>query len=110
MFIGCAMFNTTGTPWYQDIKNWSSYQKANFFMNSWLAEENGYNTLNEMPDKPESLVESLNIKRKVLETSRMPIRMYVQLVSQGKVPSAESEQQIINWLRELQMQYIYGGK
>ena len=97
--VGCGTLNFGNTPWYLDIQNWSSYQRANFFMTTWIAELDSYNSMNAIQDKPEELVSVLKVKREILEKSRVPIRTYVGLVDSGSVPSNEMEQEIINFLR-----------
>lgn len=110
LFIcSCGTMNFGNTPWTLDIQNWSSHQKANFFMKTWMVEKNTYDSINAMENKPEELVDVLKSKRKVLENSRIPIRLYADIVAGGGTPSQESEQAIINWLRELQTQMIYKG-
>jgi hypothetical protein len=109
VFMACGTLNIGNVPWQLDIQNWSVHQRANFFMTTWLAEKHSYDTLNAMEDKSEDLIKVLKAKREILEQSRVPIRMYVQIVNSGVLPGPESEQEIINWLRQLQQQIIYGG-
>lgn len=109
IFVGCATWNFGNTPWTLDIQNWSSHQKANFFMKTWMAEKKNYDSMNTIKNKPDDLIDVLKAKRKVLESSRIPINLYSDLVAAGGTPSQESEQAIINWLRELQTQIVYKG-
>jgi len=109
LFMACGTLNIGNVPWHLDIQNWSVHQRANFFMATWLAEKHSFDTLNAMENKPENLIKVLKVKREILEQSRVPIRMYVQIVNSGNIPGTESEQEIINWLRQLQQQIIYGG-
>jgi hypothetical protein len=108
LFVACTA-NLGNVPWHLDIQNWSMYQKANFFMNTWMAEKNSYDTMNDMDNKPDDLIKVLEAKRKILEDSRVPIRLYVHIVKAGNTPDINSEQEIIDFLRQLQMQYLYGG-
>jgi len=109
LLAGCGTLNLGSTPWHLDIKNWSSHQRANFFMATWMAELDSYNSTNAIENKPVELINMLKAKRDILEKSRVPIRTYVGMVSSGSAPDAAMEQEIINFLRQLQMQYIYGG-
>lgn len=95
--------------WDADIQNWIPQKRANFFMKTWLAEKANYDAMNSIENKSESLIKTLELKRQILEKSRQPIRIYVNLVKSGGTPNSTSEQQIIDWLREMQRQYIYGG-
>jgi len=107
LFIGCAMLGTQ--PWHLDIQNWEPKQKANFFMNAWLAEKSSYDSLNAMENKPESLIKVLQAKRDVLEKSRIPTRAYVKSINAGGAVDPVIEQEIIQWLIQLQQMIIYGG-
>lgn len=102
--ISCGTLNIGNVP----FQSWTPYQKANFFMQTWTAEKTTYDKMNAMENKPDDLVEVLKVKQKVLEQSRIPIRIYVSMVSQGEIPDQESEQAIVDWLRTLQYEYIYG--
>jgi len=107
LFLFACTANLGNIPWHLDIQNWSSHQKANFFMKTWMAEKNTYDSMNAMENKPEELVPVLKAKYEILEKSRVPIRTYVSIVNSGSLPDTNSEQEIINFLRQLQMQYIY---
>ena len=109
LFIGCATMNVGQVPWTLDIQNWSSHQKANFFMTTWMAEKYSFDSMNAMEDKPDDLLKVLEEKRKILEGLRIPIRVYVQIVNAGNLPTQDSEQEIIVLLKQLQTNYIYGG-
>lgn len=108
LFLGCTA-NLGNVPWHLDVKNWTPHQKANFFMKSWLAERASYDALNEIQNKSPELIRVLKAKQNVLESSRIPIRMYSNIVSSGGTPDLTMEEDIIKWLRELQTQYLYGG-
>lgn len=109
LLVGCGTLNLGNMPWHLDIQNWSSHQKANFFMDTWMSEKASYDSLNAMDNKPDDLIKVLEAKRKILEESRLPIRVYAQIVNAGDTPDPGSEQDIIGWLRQLQQQIIYGG-
>jgi len=109
LFIGCATMNVGQVSWTLDIQNWSSHQKANFFMTTWMAEKYSFDSMNAMEDKPDDLLKVLEEKRKILEGLRVPVRVYVQIVNAGNLPSQDSEQEIIVLLKQLQTNYIYGG-
>jgi len=85
---------------------WTSHQKANFFMNTWLAEKASYDIMNQMENKPAELVSTLKTKQKVLEDSRLPIRSYATLVKGGGIDS-NAEDKILAWIRQLQVQLVY---
>ena len=108
LFIGCTA-NLGNVPWQLDIKNWSPEKRANFFLKSWLAEKANYDALNALEKKSPALLKVLETKREILEQSRKPIRAYSTIVKSGGMPDAATEQAIIDWLRSLQNQYIYGG-
>ena len=107
LVVGCSTLNIGQVPWALDIQNWSSYQKANFFMNTWMAEKRNYDSLNAIENKPSDLIDVLKTKREIIEKSRVPIRWYVEAVNRGETPNQQSEQEIIDWLRQLQQQVIY---
>jgi len=107
MFITACTANMGNVPWYVGIKDWSPEQKANFFMKTWMAEKDTYDSQNAIEGKSPELIKTLKIKREVLEQSRLPIRSYVSVVASGSVPDTLMEQEIIKWLRQLQMQYTY---
>jgi len=75
-----------------------------------LSEKQTYDIMNAIENKPDDLVKALESKYQILEKSRVPIRMYASIVNSGGVPNAEDEQQIIDWLRQLQIQLVYGGQ
>ena len=109
--LSCATFTQGNSGnWTLDIANWTPYQKANFFTSTWMAEKYNYDNLNTMQDKPKELVEVLTAKQKILESSRIPVRLYASTVKGGGIPSDADELAIIQWLRQLQIQYVYGGK
>lgn len=91
------------------IASWSSHQKANFFMTTWQSEKRAYDQMNALPNKPEDLIKVLESKYKILENSRVPIRTYITIVNNGGTPDISVEQQIIDWIRELQIQYVYSA-
>ena len=103
---GPAASAAQGVPWYQDIQNWTPYQRANFFMATWEAQKADYDAMNAMPNKSPALLDLLKIKYQVLEQSRVPVRTYVASVKDGGLPDAAIEQQIIGWLRQLQLQAL----
>ncbi|HUU53247.1 MAG TPA: hypothetical protein VMW44_01235 [Candidatus Bathyarchaeia archaeon] len=100
------MISCTANIGQVPFAKWTSYQKANFFMKTWLAEKASYDIINQMENKPPELVSSLKTKYKVLEESRLPIRSYVTLVNGGGTDS-NAEDEILAWLRQLQMQLVY---
>jgi len=106
--VGCSA-GLANVPWYTDIGKWIPEKRANFFMKTWLAEKANYDAMNAIENKSPALVKTLKVKHDILEQSRMPIRAYVSIVKAGGTPDADSEQKIIDWLREMQRQYIYGG-
>lgn len=105
--IGCG--GLASVSWDSDIHNWVPEKRANFFMKTWLAEKANYDAMNAIENKSEALIKTLKVKRDILEKSRLPIRTYVSLVQAGGSPDADSEQLIIDLLRQMQRQYIYGG-
>ena len=110
--LACVKPLTIGNPgqiWYLDIQNWTSHQKANFFMDTWMAENANYKAMNAIPNKSKALVDLLKVKREVLENSRIPIRTYASMVNSGGVLDTETERQIIGWIRQLQLQALQGG-
>ena len=109
MAIACTA-NLGNIPWYEDIKTWSPHQKADFFMNIWLAEKESYDRMNAITNKPDSLIKSLQAKYRVLEDSRIPIRTYSTMVKSGAFPTGETTQEIINFIEQLQINYVYGGE
>jgi len=104
--MSCGLF---GGSKNLHIGDWNSYQKANFFMTTWMSEKSAYDAMNALENKPDNLIKVLEAKQKVLEGSRIPIRTYVTLVNQGGIPDAGVEQQIIDWLRQLQLEYVYSN-
>jgi len=110
MLAGCATMNMGDVPWNVQIKEWQPKQKADFIMSLWLSEKQTYDIMNAIENKPDDLVKALESKYQILEKSRVPIRMYASIVNSGGVPNAEDEQQIIDWLRQLQIQLVYGGQ
>jgi hypothetical protein len=94
--------------WYQDVKNWTPNQRANFFMDLWSEEKATYDAQNALTPKSADLIALLKVKQQILEKSRIPIRSYVTLVKSGGVPDAAMEQQIISWLRQLETQALTG--
>ena len=107
IFLISCTANMGNVPWNVSIKDWSPHQKANFFMKTWLAEKETYDSMNAMKDKPENLIKVLKVQRDVLENSRIPIRTYAKVINSGGTPDATMEQEIIKWIRQLQQQYIY---
>lgn len=107
MFLAsCIPFMQGETPWWETIPNWTSKQKANFFMETWRAEHQSYKSMNAIPDKSPALIEFLKDKQKILEASRVPVRTYVTYVNAGNKPDAATEDEIINWLRDLQLKTL----
>ena len=109
LVAGCATMNVGDVPWHVQIKEWQPKQKADFMMNLWMSEKDTYDRMNAIENKPPDLVEVLKLKYEVLEKSRKPMRFYVQTVKAGGVPDPTSEQELIDWLREMQLQFFYGG-
>lgn len=93
---------TQVVPWYQDIQNWTPYQKANFFMDAWEAQLADYKMMNSMPNKSPELVTVTKAKYQLLEQSRIPVRQYVAKVNGGGIPDPQQEQQLVSWIRQLQ--------
>jgi len=94
-------------PWYQDVQNWTPYQKANFFMDTWEAQLADYKAQNAIPNKSPELIKILKVKQQVLEQSRLPVRAYVSALQAGT--PVQNEREIIAWLRQLQtlmLQYV----
>ena len=105
----CATMNVGDVPWQVDIKQWQPKQRADFMMSLWLSEKETYDRMNAIENKPPDLIEVLKAKYQVLEKSRKPMRAYAQIVNSGEVPNPTAEQELIDWLRELQLQFVYGG-
>jgi hypothetical protein len=99
---GPDIAKTKGIAWYNDIQNWTPYQKGNFLMETYLAEKKTYDLQNAIEKKSPELIAMLKVKREVLEYARIPTRLYISLVKAGGVPDADIEQQIIAWMRQLQ--------
>ena len=106
--VGCTA-TMKNIPWNESIGSWTPEQKANFFMETWTAEHQAYKASNAIPDKSDDLIAALKSKREILETSRIPVRTYVSIVKGGGSPDASTEQEIINWLRQMQTQMIKEG-
>jgi hypothetical protein len=104
----CSTMSQNGVSWVQEIKNWTPYQKANFFIDVWQAEHKAYQVQNAIEKKPAELINYLENKRKMLETAREPIRVYAQVINAGTAPDSGLEQEIITLIRELQMR-AWGG-
>ena len=102
--LGCATLDIGEVP----FAKWSPKQKATFFMTMWQSQKITYDMMNEITDKPADLIEVLKIKQQILEKSRIPVRTYSTIVRNGGVPDANSEDEITAWLRQLQLQLIYG--
>ena len=111
LVMACAIGQTQNPTisWHLDIQNWTSHQKANFFMETWMAENAGYKAMNTIPNKSEALIKLLKAKQKVIELARLPIRTYASIVNSGGVIDTTTEQQITGWLRQLQLQALQGG-
>jgi hypothetical protein len=108
LFIaGCGTMNVGQVPWYKAITDWQPKQRADFMMSMWLSEKQSYDTMNAIENKPADLIKTLEVKNKILEESRVPMRMYVTMVNAGGTPDQKSEQQLVDWLRQLQIQLIY---
>lgn len=104
---GCGTISQNG--WHQQIADWTPHQKANFFMETWRSEHATYTAQNAIEEKSPELVRLLKMKREVLERSRIPIRIYAGIVDAGGRPDVELEQEVIGWIRELQMQALSKG-
>ena len=89
------------------VSNWTPHQKANFFMKSWRAEKASYDIMNQMENKPPELISNLKVKQSILEKSRIPIRSYATIVKEGGSINPSSEDEILGWLRQLQVQLVY---
>ena len=109
MFFVAGMVGCTASIGQVPFAKWTSYQKANFFMKTWENEKASYDSLNAMENKPPDLIVVLNAKYKIIEKSRIPVRMYVKIVKAGGIPDSNSEQEILDWIRDLQQQLVYGG-
>ena len=109
LFMACGTMNLGNVPWDVSIQDWQPKQRADFMMSMWLSEKQSYDMLNAIENKPEDLIKTLEIKYNILEKSRVPMRMYAIMVNSGGTPTQESEQQLIDWLRQLQLQLVYGG-
>ena len=107
LIIGCAHMNIGDVPWNVDIKQWQPKQRADFMMSMWLSENSTYKRMNAIENKPLDLIEVLKAKYQVLEESRKPMRLYAQIVNSGEIPDPTAEQELIDWLRELQLQFVY---
>jgi len=108
--ISCSHFGSPENgPWYLNIQKWAPKQKADFFMGTWMAEKENYDILNAIENKPEDLIKVLKVKYQILENSRIPVKVYADIVNAGDIPNQTDEQEIINWLRSLQVQLVYGG-
>jgi len=110
MLAGCATMNVGDVPWNVTISDWQPKQKADFMMSMWLSEKQTYDMMNAIENKPVDLIAALQVKYQILEKSRVPMRMYASTVNSGGVPDPASEQQLIDWLRQLQLQLVYGGQ
>jgi hypothetical protein len=97
-------------PWYVAYKTWTTDQRADFFMQMWMAQEADFKTMNLQPNKSAGLVKAMNTKREVLEQSRVPLRTYVTLIKGGGIPDAATEKQLVDMLTQLQLNYLQGGK
>jgi hypothetical protein len=104
IFSACATLNVGDVP----FEKWSPKQKGTFFMKIWESQKITYDMLNDMKDKPADLIEVLIVKQQILEQSRIPVRTYATMVKSGGVPDANSEDEIMAWLRQLQLQLVYG--
>jgi hypothetical protein len=109
LVASCATMNIGDVPWQVDIKQWQPKQRADFMMNLWMSEKSTYDRMNAIENKPPDLITVLKAKYQVLEQSRKPMRAYAQYVNSGGIPNPDAEQELINWLRELQLQFVYGG-
>lgn len=109
LLIGCSTMNIGDVPWNVAIGEWQPKQKADFMMTMWMSEKATYDMMNAIENKPADLIEVLEVKYQILEKSRIPMRLYVSTVNSGGTPDPESEQELINWLRQLQLQMVYKG-
>lgn len=109
MVVGCATMNVGDVPWNVAISDWQPKQRADFMMSMWMSEKATYDMQNAIENKPDDLVRTLEVKYEILEKSRVPMRMYATIVNGGGTPTQSDEQQLIDWLRQLQVQLIYGG-
>ena len=100
----CATLDIGDVP----FAKWSPKQKANFFMTMWESQKITYDMMDEMTNKPPDLMEVLQVKYQILEKSRIPVRTYANIVKTGGVPNQSSEDEIMKWLRQLQLQLVYG--
>ena len=108
MFIsGCGTMNLGNVPWDVSIQDWQPKQRADFMMSMWMSEKQSYDMLNAIENKPEDLIKTLEVKYQILEKSRVPMRMYATMVNAGGTPTPASEQELIDWLRQLQIQMLY---
>jgi len=96
-------------PWQTQYTKWTSYQRADFFMELWMVQEADYKAMNAYPNKTEALISALKAKRELLEQSRLPMRTYATLVKSGGTPDAATEKQIVEWLTQLQMNLLTAG-
>ena len=110
ILVGCATMNVGDVPWNVAISDWQPKQKADFMMTMWLSEKKTYDSMNAMENKSSDLIDVLEAKYQILEKSRIPMRMYVSIINSGGIPDQESEQLLIDWLRQLQLQLVYGGQ
>ena len=78
-------------------------------MELWLVQEADYKAMNVYPNKTEMLIKALKAKRQLLEQSRMPMRIYATTVIGGASPDPAMEKQLIQWLTELQMNFLTTG-
>jgi len=102
--VSCATLDIGEVP----FAKWSPKQKANFFMTMWESQKVTYDMMDEIKDKPADLMEVLQVKYQILEKSRIPVRTYANIAKTGGVPDANSEDEIVKWLRQLQLQLVYG--
>jgi len=107
LFTACGTMNLGNVPWDVSIQDWQPKQKADFMMSMWMSEKQSYDMLNAIENKPEDLIKTLEVKYQILEKSRVPMRMYATMVNAGGIPTPESEQELIDWLRQLQIQMMY---
>ena len=101
--ISCATIDIGDVP----FAKWSPKQKANFFMTMWESQKVTYDMMDAMTDKPADLMDVLQVKYQILEKSRIPVRIYANTVKNGGVPNQNSEDEIMKWLRQLQLQLVY---
>lgn len=78
-------------------------------MKMWESQKITYDMMDEMTNKPPELMEVLQVKYQILEKSRIPVRTYANIVETGGIPDANSEDEIVKWLRQLQLQLVYRG-